>query len=532
MKKKKIKIFMTVFAAVFVLYIISAVFLFLSEYRIECASFAENNTIAYNAVQSLAEAGDPRSDVMKCDFLSCAYMNPYPVVYSLTDSNGNLLASNRPAFVLDYTDETGNYIDTYILDTYTYTTDETTERIIDFVENCEHGCQLRAEWISVCKNGEEYIPVGAVLYNGFNDDDGKITVKFTDLEPTFTVYEEKNGIITAHGYFTTQNAKMHEYTDRLNFEQDVFLNRFTETHEYVDYHSGGGISSNDSFQREQHFINNGVSLCLYYSSRYDLEYAAFTSDNYRYMLTELSICFFFVALIIAFVLIRVERKNEKLAQSRRAFVAAAAHELKTPLAVIANKSECILENVSPEQTAEYVNSIYDESKRMSRMVKTLLQYNKLNSDAEITKNKEKLAPIIAERTAKFKPLIEAKNITFTETVNENAVLECNKELLGIAIDNLLSNAVKFTAENGEIRITAIASGRNISFEIFNSGSSVSSEDAPHIWEELYSGDKARTRSDSSGMGLAICKRIFTLHGFTYGCRNETDGVTFYFSAHR
>ncbi len=535
MKTKVKKLLLRVFAVMLALYVFAGAFLILTQHKNEFDYFIDSSE---NMLSSLTGINNYyQSKTFKTDFLSATDME-FPIACALLDSEGNVLASSRPAFTV-YFNGTNNALDGEIfIDSYSYTTDETHRQIIDFVENCSVYCNLQAEYLSVYKDGEIYIPVSAVLYNSQSADDGKITVHFTDYEPTFT-FKEGNGIsvyLNGYGYIDSRiDAKLFF---SLNKELDDFIGSFPETHknfeayDFLHSHPYKLVGSN-SVEHEKHFVlggpENRAQLCLYNKTETNLYYNAV---KHCPMLIYMGIMFFFAALMIAFVLIRVERKNEKLAQSRRAFVAAAAHELKTPLAVIANKSECILENVSPEQTAEYVNSIYDESKRMSRMVKTLLQYNKLNNDTVITKNKEKLAPIIAEQTAKFKPLIDAKNITLTETVNENALLECNKELLGIAIDNLLSNAVKFTDENGEIRITATASGRNFSFEIFNSGSSVSSEDAPHIWEELYSGDKARTRSDSSGMGLAICKRIFTLHGFTYGCRNETDGVTFYFSAHR
>ena len=536
MKKKKVnnnrKIILSVIAVALIFFVIAGIFLFLYQVIVEVQDFSTYTNNQYVSLESKFQSySDSDREFINNSFHQAAECE-YPAVFAVFDSDGKILADSRPAFIIDYVSEnSGNDGETIIVDAWNCTDAETRKAIIEFVKKCRHGCKLRADFISLCQKGDEYIPVSALLYNDFNLNDGKNAVTFTSVKPTLTVREnvDSGNIISLYGYNKINSYTKEKYFNKLTTQLEAFEKDFTKTHDDCKFNSGGGMKNSNSRQFELHTSRDGVGLCFYYRAEDNMIHRAFVSDNLWFMLVSMGFIFLVLAAVFCDLLIKLNNKNEKLAQSRSAFVAAAAHELKTPLAVIANKSECILENVSPEQTAEYVNSIYDESKRMSRMVKTLLQYNKLNSDTEITKNKEKLAPIIAEQAAKFKPLIEAKNITLTETVNENAVLECNKELLGIAIDNLLSNAVKFTDENGEIRITATASGRNVCFEIFNSGSSVSSEDAPHIWEELYSGDKARTRSDSSGMGLAICKRIFTLHGFTYGCRNEKDGVTFYFS---
>ncbi len=531
MKKGMLKIYITVFAVTLALYVVAGVFLLITQFETECLYFNYLNSSNVDSLQYLMKSPDIYGkDVDGC-FHNYTCGN-YPTVFALIDSDGNVIASSRSAFVVENYDENGKYIDYYIADAYSYTTAETKEQITGFVKNCRHGCYLCAEWLSLYKDGDKYIPVSALLYNACNPDDGKIGVNFTDYEPTFTAYEKNGGRISLDGYHGIDSPVKEKYINKLNAELDGFINSFSKSHKNCGFNGGGNSSSSpQNYQYESHQTVNGVKLCFYYNSEYDPYYKALTSDSYRSILIYMGVLFLAFSLIIAVILKNINAKKERISKSRKAFVNAAAHELKTPLAVIANKSECILENISPELNTEYVNSIYDESKRMNRMVKTLLQYNNLSSNTKTEKRKEILSQIIDEQVSKYQPLFEAKNIKYSESIDENYALNCNKDLIGIVIENFLSNAVKFTPDGGEIKITVFETKGRVKFEIFNSGSNISNEDAPHIWEELYSADKSRTRTDNStGMGLAICRLIFELHKFGYGFKNEDNGVVFYFSS--
>ena len=221
-------------------------------------------------------------------------------------------------------------------------------------------------------------------------------------------------------------------------------------------------------------------------------------------------------------------KNKPAQLSRIAFTAAAAHELKTPLAVISGECECILERVSPEEELAHVLSIYDETKRMNRLVKTLLQYNRLQSKQKIQKSPASLRELVQAEVKKYEALTAAKSIDLTID-GDDATILCDPALMELAIDNFLANAAKYTPVGGSVRIAVTKRENKARFEIFNTGSRIEDSDAPHIWEELYSGDRARNRTDrSAGMGLAVSKVILERHGGTCGFENTSDGVCFYF----
>ena len=85
---------------------------------------------------------------------------------------------------------------------------------------------------------------------------------------------------------------------------------------------------------------------------------------------------------------------------------AVAHELKTPLAVIQNQCECILENVAPEKNMDYTRSVYNETKQMNRLIVSFLQYNRLQKIQHLEKVKCDMREIVQEEIEKYEDLFE------------------------------------------------------------------------------------------------------------------------------
>ncbi len=524
-KKKTITVWVT--AVTLVLFIAAELFLLLMQTELESRSFsAYANRIHEKAEWTVEEEEEPffgLTDLM---------LSPlYPTVFAVIESDGRMVQSSYPTFIIDRYENEGKdkvYIDSFLVPAEKYITAETEKMINDFVKSCRGEGQLMAKSVSLCESAEGYIPVEAEIYNPFAEIDTTMKVRFTDNTPSLTVKEENGSIIKLTGFFHQSQRGYKKYNEKLNADLKNHIDSFTKTHNSETRYTGGGGYSESGFTEiENHIKNGNKKYCVYIESGCSILSEALKSQSFRGVSFYLFMVFAVVAAALVIILSKVSEKNERLEKSREAFISAAAHELKTPIAAIAGSCECILENSAPQKNEEYVEQIYSESKKMGRMVKTLLQYNKLNSGEKSEIKKVLLPGLISEQKQKFIPLIEAKNITITENIESGIEIDCNAVQTGIVIDNYLSNAVKFTPENGEIRISAFKTSGKTRFEIYNSGSEIANEDAPHIWEELYSGDKARTEN-STGMGLAICRLVFDLQKFEYGFKNEKGGVTFFF----
>lgn len=235
---------------------------------------------------------------------------------------------------------------------------------------------------------------------------------------------------------------------------------------------------------------------------------------------------------VVFLIEKLYEKMRAFENAKAAFTSAAAHELKTPIAVIQNQSECIIENIMPQKNDEYIKSIHAEALRMSNIVNNLLEYNRIVNASDIKKERCDFCEIIREEAKKYETFALQNGAKISlKLPNRTAMIHCNRDLIATAVDNLLSNAVKYSSGERNIVITLDGRKNEYGFEIYNDGNGVPKELQNSIWEILSKADKARTSAGGSGMGLAICKEIFKFHNYTYGYRNNRDGVIFWFVAH-
>ncbi len=246
--------------------------------------------------------------------------------------------------------------------------------------------------------------------------------------------------------------------------------------------------------------------------------------------------FFTISSFIVFLVIRhyislYYDKKKKLEESRNTLTSAAAHELKTPISIIQNQCECIMENIAPEKNGEYIESIYNETRRMNKIVCDFLQYNRLVQADEIEFTETDLSVLIKIEVTKYEELFKQNQKSVKVDLCENAIKKVNPEMIGLVINNFFSNAVKHSDVGGDvvIKLERVHDNKLLKFSVYNSGSKIEENLQGDIWDALYKADKSRTeRGTSGGMGLAITSRILELHKFSYGCKNVKNGVEFWF----
>lgn len=463
-----------------------------------------------------------------------------PMIFMIFDIDKNIIASSGSFVDIDFYKDDEIYKKEYC-NIDEFLTDNMRKEIFDFSESNN---SLEISELNYNVENEKIIPIKIVLTNMEND----LTLTFSNDSAEYSLYNcNYNETKLAHLSLTDFDQKNSDYRVQSNYKAYKEMREYAYSDSFrsvIDYE----IENQKSYVNEENPKLQSISTSTGVGNiSIDIDSMEIEGEQYSlaklvsfnpvkdffvsdYFSSVIQYTFIF-ALFATLVLIAVDKiyyKNEQLEKSRKAFANAAAHELKTPLAIISNQCECIMENVSPEKNMEYVNSIYDESKRMTRLVKTLIYYNKVSSTDIVEKKVCNLKELAQNELNKYQVLFDDKNIS-VETELQNSEIACNIELICLVIDNFLSNAVKYTDENRKVKISTGTKKNLTGLSVFNEGAKIDEEDGKHIWEELYRADKARTsNSDSTGMGLALSKKILELHGFTYNFKNHEDGVEFYF----
>jgi signal transduction histidine kinase len=221
---------------------------------------------------------------------------------------------------------------------------------------------------------------------------------------------------------------------------------------------------------------------------------------------------------------------EKMENLRRDFVANASHELRTPLTIIRGYTEALLDGTidTPAQVQKYHSLMRDESVRLERLIKDLLDLSRLQSDrSEPAQDQIPLASIVDSVVSIMHRQAEQKQIKLvSETKQSVPAIRGNGDRLTQLVFILLDNAVKYTPTGGTVTASVLQEHNAIVLKFADTGTGIPAEDLPYIWERFYKVDKSHCRDDSgTGLGLAIAKQIIELHQAEVTVTSQIDQGT-------
>lgn len=211
----------------------------------------------------------------------------------------------------------------------------------------------------------------------------------------------------------------------------------------------------------------------------------------------------------------MSRTIESAERSRRGFTSNVAHELRTPMTIIGGFVDGMLDGtIPPEQQKQYLQTISDEIRRLSRLVGTMLNLSKLE-EGSIAPNLRplNLTELIIKPVIAFEGQIEEKQLEIQGLdALERVQINADPDLMHQAIFNLVENAIKFTQPGGYIRFSYQFTPGHVSVIIRNSGDGIPNASLPHIFDRFYKTDQSRSTDKSGvGLGLNLVKTIVSLH---------------------
>ena len=219
----------------------------------------------------------------------------------------------------------------------------------------------------------------------------------------------------------------------------------------------------------------------------------------------------------------LERLNNAFAAQRQ-FTGNAAHELRTPLALMQAQLELFSAehpDVRPE-TAEFLTLLREQTERLTQMTKTLLEMSNLQ---QVARNEQlQLAPMVEEIFTDLAPLAEKRSITLE--AEGDAALTGSDALIYRMLFNLTENAVKYNRPGGTVRVELAQGQEKCIIRVSDTGCGIPEEYQRSIFQPFFRVDKSRSREyGGAGLGLSLVWEIANLHGGSVWVEESSDKGT-------
>ena len=220
------------------------------------------------------------------------------------------------------------------------------------------------------------------------------------------------------------------------------------------------------------------------------------------------------------------RRLNQAFDAQRQFVGNAAHELRTPLALIQARLDLYMstehENSCPE-TAETIAMLREQTERLSKMVRTLLDMSDLKA---VPRNDQiQLAPMIEEVLADLSPLAEKSGVALSQA-GEDLWITGSDVLVYRAIFNLVENGVKYNHPGGSVCVAASRRNREAVIEVKDTGCGIPESFRESVFQPFFRVDKSRSREKGGvGLGLSLVWEIAHLHGGNVRIRESGESGT-------
>ena len=251
----------------------------------------------------------------------------------------------------------------------------------------------------------------------------------------------------------------------------------------------------------------------------DLDARVRLSDDYPEEVEDLALAFNNMA-----------QELQKSEYQRKEFVANVSHELKTPMTTISGYVDGILDGTIPQDRSRYyLQIVSDETKRLSRLVRSMLDISRLQDQAGIPEDKKvhfDMEEAVGQVLITFEKKITDKKLDVDVQMPEHPVFTyACQDMVTQVVYNLIDNAVKFCPDGGTLGLKIKEGGSKIYISVSNEGETIPPEELPLVFDRFHKTDKSRSQNrDGWGLGLYIVKTIVCSHGENISVSSR-DGKT-------
>lgn len=218
----------------------------------------------------------------------------------------------------------------------------------------------------------------------------------------------------------------------------------------------------------------------------------------------------------------LEREDEL----RRALTADVAHELRTPVTILAAHCEAILDGVEAP-TPEHVASLHEEVLRLGRVIEDLEALAAAEAAGQrLERDCIDLSQVAAQAVEILSAQFAAAEVALVTELEPAAEVAGDEHRLAQVVRNLLVNALKFTPAGGRVEVRIETRDGRVRLTVADTGAGIPPEELPHVFERFWRG-RAAAETPGSGVGLAVVREIVRAHGGRVGAESEPgEGATF------
>ena len=223
------------------------------------------------------------------------------------------------------------------------------------------------------------------------------------------------------------------------------------------------------------------------------------------------------------------------AENRRSeFIANVSHELRTPMTTIAGFADGILDGTIPkDQETKYLTSIRDETRRLSRLVRDMLDASQTRARAADPSKRTvfDLTELMLQTLLSFEARATQKNLDVDPQLPENHIMViADKDAITRVIYNLLDNAVKFATPGSCLTLRLYRDAQKAYVSIKDIGETIPPDDLPFIFDRFHKSDRSRSLDkDGVGLGLYLVKSIINSHDEDIAVKSEDGATEFVFT---
>jgi len=224
---------------------------------------------------------------------------------------------------------------------------------------------------------------------------------------------------------------------------------------------------------------------------------------------------------------RVKERTEqviKLMKQKDDFITQLGHDLKTPLTPLRALLPALIDDepdpVTRESLAVLLRSVYSIQEQTEKIL-TIARLSR--EDIEVNPEPVLIKPVLQESLQKHRIYIQKKELGITVEVPDDLSLLFSPSDAGTVFDNLIGNAAKYTSKGGSVWIRSNTKGEMVCIQVGDDGIGLSAEEKDHVFEEFYMADSSRHDRSSSGLGLAIVRRLVRLYSGAVRVESEGKG---------